>query len=210
MRVTVYIDGFNLYHAIDDLGQPYLKWLNLWRLAEKLAQGHGKLSRVIYCTAYRDRNPGKKARHRFYIDALKLVGVTPIFGHEADENLSCYACGHTWTVKREKATDLNLGLSLYEDALDDLFDVAFVLSADSDQAAAFAYVKRRFPAKKLFTVAPPGRPLSKHLYNLVDGKKVLKEKDIHEAIFPKIVFNADGTQQVTRPAEYDPVWEQGH
>lgn len=208
MRVTVYIDGFNLYHAVDDLGQPYLKWLNLWKLSEKLAQGHGNLDRVIYCTAYRDRNTGKKARHRFYIEALELVGVTSVFGHEANETLSCESCGHNWTVKREKATDLNLGLSLYEDAVDDLYDVAFVLSADSDQAAAFAFVKKRFPAKKIFTVAPPGRPLSKHLHAIADGKKDLKEKDIHAAIFGKIVFNADGTRQVTRPAEYDPVWEQ--
>ncbi|MFO1241201.1 MAG: hypothetical protein U1E64_12690 [Sphingomonadaceae bacterium] len=30
-RVIVYIDGFNLYHAIDDLGQPHLKWLTYVR-----------------------------------------------------------------------------------------------------------------------------------------------------------------------------------
>lgn len=32
-RVICYIDGFNLYHAIRDLKQPYLKWVNLWTLA---------------------------------------------------------------------------------------------------------------------------------------------------------------------------------
>jgi uncharacterized LabA/DUF88 family protein len=206
LRVSVYIDGFNLYHAVVDLDQPYLKWLNLWKLSERLASGHGKLDRVIYCTAWRDRDTGKKARHRFYVDALELVGVTPVFGHEADETLDCRACGSKWTVKREKATDLNLGLGLYQDALDDLYDVAFVLSADSDQAAAFAFVKKRFPQKKLFTVAPPGRPLSKHLYNLADGKKALIEKDLHAAIFGKEV--TDGKRIVTRPREYDPVWEQ--
>ena len=207
MRVTVYIDGFNLYHAVDDLGQPYLKWLNLWKLSERLARGHGKLDSVIYCTAWRDRDTGKKARHRFYVEALELVGVKSVFGHEADETVECRPCGNSWTVKREKATDLNLGLSLYEDALDDLYDIAFVVSADSDQAASFAFVKKRFPKKKLFTVAPPGRPLSKHLYNLADGKLALKEKDIHASIFPKDV--TDGQRIVTRPKEYDPVWEQG-
>ena len=42
-RIIAYIDGFNLYHAIDDIGKPdrrrpnaatlrkpHLKWLNLW------------------------------------------------------------------------------------------------------------------------------------------------------------------------------------
>ena len=29
VRAAFYIDGFNLYHAIDRMGQPHLKWLNL-------------------------------------------------------------------------------------------------------------------------------------------------------------------------------------
>ena len=28
-RVSVYIDGFNLYHAIDALNENHLKWLDL-------------------------------------------------------------------------------------------------------------------------------------------------------------------------------------
>ena len=206
LRASVYIDGFNLYHAIDDLGQPYLKWLDLWKMSDNLVKSHGRLDRVIYCTAYRDRDPGKKARHRFYLDALKLTGVTIVFGHEADERLECHSCGHTWIVKREKATDMNLGMSLYQDALDNLYDIAFIITADSDQAAAFSFVKKRFPEKTLFTVAPPKRPLSKHLLQLANGKKSLQEKDIHAAIFPQQV--TDGAAVVIRPKEYDPVWEQ--
>ena len=36
-RVACYVDGFNLYHAIDDLRKPHLKWVNLWALAESLS-----------------------------------------------------------------------------------------------------------------------------------------------------------------------------
>jgi hypothetical protein len=28
-RASFYVDGFNLYHAIDDLGDNTLKWLNV-------------------------------------------------------------------------------------------------------------------------------------------------------------------------------------
>jgi len=35
-NVIAYIDGFNLYHAIDELAQPHLKWLNLWALSSHL------------------------------------------------------------------------------------------------------------------------------------------------------------------------------
>jgi uncharacterized LabA/DUF88 family protein len=206
MRANVYIDGFNLYHAIDDLGQPYLKWLDLQKLSDSIVKGHGRIQDIIYCTAYRDRDQGKKARHRFYIDALKLVGVEPVFGHEANETLECHACNHKWTVKREKATDINLALRLYQDAERNRFDVAFVISADSDQAATFSFIKARWPDKQLFHVVPPGRDHSKHIKAHADGMKTLKEKDIHAAIFPRDV--TDGTRMVTRPKEYDPIWDQ--
>ena len=29
VRVAAYIDGFNLYHAIDQLGDPLLKWADI-------------------------------------------------------------------------------------------------------------------------------------------------------------------------------------
>ena len=34
MRVIGFIDGFNLYHAIDDLGQAHLKWVDLPKVCE--------------------------------------------------------------------------------------------------------------------------------------------------------------------------------
>jgi hypothetical protein len=35
-RVITYIDGFNLYHAVDDLKDQSLKWLDLWALSASL------------------------------------------------------------------------------------------------------------------------------------------------------------------------------
>ena len=34
LRVTVYVDGFNLYHAIEALADPILKWTDLRSLAQ--------------------------------------------------------------------------------------------------------------------------------------------------------------------------------
>ena len=36
-RAAFYIDGFNLYHAIDAYKRPYLKWLNLKALGRAIA-----------------------------------------------------------------------------------------------------------------------------------------------------------------------------
>jgi hypothetical protein len=206
VRGAVYIDGFNLYHAIDDLQQPYLKWVDLWSLGRRIIKGTADpLVKVVFCTAYRRGPEGKKSRHRAYLDALSLTGVVIEYGHEVHEPSSCPACGARWETPREKATDINLALRVYEDAHDDLFDVAFIVSADTDQAATFSYLKRRFPTKRFFTVAPPGRVLSQHLYNIANGKVVLKERDIHNAILPRDV--TDGMTVVSRPPEYTPPWE---
>lgn len=203
MRGAVYIDAFNMYHAIDDLGRPYLKWINLWKLGQTIAKGHAKpIVKVVFCTAYRRGDTGKKARHRCYVKALELVGVNCKFGHETMEPGECPDCGFNWETPREKATDINLALSVYEDALDDVFDVAFLVTADTDQAATFAFVKARFPQKRLIIVTPPGRALSKHLFALADGKIQLSERMLDEAVMPAFVTN--GVDGVDRPPEYAP------
>jgi hypothetical protein len=37
VRVTALIDGFNLYHTLDGLGQHHLNWLDLRALCEEFA-----------------------------------------------------------------------------------------------------------------------------------------------------------------------------
>ena len=39
IRVNAYVDGFNLYHAIDELGHNHLKWVNLRALCEQFLRG---------------------------------------------------------------------------------------------------------------------------------------------------------------------------
>jgi len=54
-RVKCFVDGFNLYHAILDLGKNFnhLKWLNLHKLAEAFIKPTQEvLESVFYFTAY--------------------------------------------------------------------------------------------------------------------------------------------------------------
>lgn len=48
----VYVDGFNLYHAIDELRQDSLKWLCLRQLAESILRPDENLKMVKYFSAY--------------------------------------------------------------------------------------------------------------------------------------------------------------
>jgi formylmethanofuran dehydrogenase subunit E len=63
-NVACYIDGFNLYHAIDSLGNERLKWLNLSKLASTFLRRDEQLVRVVYFTALLTIDPQKLQRHK--------------------------------------------------------------------------------------------------------------------------------------------------
>lgn len=77
-RVCCYVDGFNLYHAIDALGRPELKWLSLMALAKSFLGKNDSIISVTYFTAVMRWNPAKAQRHREYIAALAASGVEVI------------------------------------------------------------------------------------------------------------------------------------
>ena len=80
LRALIYVDGFNLYHALHDLNQPRLKWLSLHALAQKLIPSRsGHLVGVVYFSAFAThraaKNPGQFARHQTYVRALEATSV---------------------------------------------------------------------------------------------------------------------------------------
>lgn len=202
-RAVLYVDGFNLYHPICELGNTTLKWLNLWSLGERVCQDRQhSLVGVKYCTAFQKRNPDQLSRHKVYISALESVGVETIHGHyiHADSK-PCDDCGMVTNHLNEKQTDINLALSLFSDAMLDVFDVAYLLSADSDQAATGKYMRKFFPEKKLITVSPPNKPISDNVANYAHGKRRLNIDDISKCRFPNYVVK-EGQRPIVCPREY--------
>jgi len=58
IRVAAFVDGFNLYHAIRDLGRDHLQWLNLRMLCENFAPRPAlSLVDVFYFSAYATWRP---------------------------------------------------------------------------------------------------------------------------------------------------------
>jgi hypothetical protein len=112
LRAALYIDAFNFYHAIDELNQPHLKWLNLAALGERIIQrGKERLVKVRWFTALQPRAPeDKKQRHREYISALKHYNVTVHQGHFIFDKVDCHKCPHTWEKPQEKETDVSIAL----------------------------------------------------------------------------------------------------
>lgn len=206
VRGALYIDGFNLYHAVDELGVPHYKWCNFWKLAELVARGHAQeVTRVVFCTAYFKGDHGKRVRHEALVNAQEIMGVSTKLGHTTTEPMKCKSpnCGHKWDQPREKETDINLSLSLFSDACDNVYDVAFLLTADTDQAATISFFRNKFPNKKVINVIPPGRAPSQHLADLSHGRVKLTANHFDECALPEVIMK-DGFKTIYRPPEYAP------
>ena len=198
-RAIDYIDGFNLYHAIDDLGESHLKWLDLWSLSEKLIHPDQTLVTVKYFTAYATWRPESYRRHQRYVAALEACGVTPIIGRFKRKTVRCHAkCRQTYITHEEKETDVNIGVHLVADALRDRFDRALVISADTDLNSAVILARSEAPGKRVDLVAPPNRMgrNSAALFEVTKGR-------VRSSLLPAQIQRRDG-RVVERPKKYDP------
>jgi hypothetical protein len=202
-RAAFYVDGFNVYHSIAELKKPYLKWLNHWRLAELVAEAGDEIVKVTFCTAYHP-DFRKKVRHERYVKALENTAVTVLRGHYVHEDWDCRECGHEWKKPTEKQGDINVALAIFDDAYQDLFDHAYLVTADSDQAATAKLFKARFPNKRLYSVAPPGRSHSQHILAQTQHRKTITEDMLDLAVFVSVVPGVNGSAAVIRPFEYAP------
>jgi hypothetical protein len=201
-RAALYVDGFNLYHAIDDLDRPYLKWLDLSQLARVIAPRSQVIRKVVWCTAFRPQGRAQIARHQAYFDALKARGVTCMTGHFVVYADGCNACGHSWTVATEKQSDVNLALSVLDDAHENRFDVCYLMTTDGDHAATARFLKERFPEKKLVLVAPPGRKQNRAVLEWADAQVALEFDHLWRSLLPTVLNGPDGP--ILRPSTYDP------
>lgn len=209
-RAALYIDGFNLYHAINDLGEPFLKWCDLWRLGEIiLPSTTEKLVKAVYCSAFYPGDDKKKWRHKEYIAALKVKGVEVVLGHYIHEPQECRDCGRQWEKPTEKESDVNVALHLIRDGMHDRFDVAYLITADSDQAATVRMFKAEFPSKEFVTVAPPERNFSTSIDTLSHRRIALNRDHLDRCVMPEIVMG-NNKRAARRPREYAPPAEWVH
>lgn len=205
MRVACYVDGFNLYHSIDDLGMPHLKWVDLWALAQSLCRTGETLTKVAYFSAYATWRPDAYARHRQYVAALKYRNVECHMARFSAQTAKCLSCGTTWTRHEEKETDVHFSLTLLEDAIDNVFDRAIIISADSDHVPAVRRVRTRLPAKQMFAATPPGRHnKAREMLRACNSNTNITQGRVARCLFPQSVVDANGTVIATRPTNYAP------
>lgn len=156
-RVAFFIDGFNLYHAIDDAKLDKYKWFDLSKLAAAFTLSKDEIKVVYYFTAYATWMPEKHARHKIYVRALESKNVKIVFGEFKQRDKTCPKCNQSYKTFEEKETDVNIAIKLFQGAVLDLYDTAVIVSGDSDLVPSVEAVKETFPNKTIGVIIPIGR-----------------------------------------------------
>lgn len=200
-RVIGYIDGFNLYFGLKTKKWKKFYWLNIQELVKNMLKPDQSLIVTKYFTSRVFAPPDKLKRQGTYIEALETLKYFQIFyGHYQSNAKECRKCGNIEMVPSEKMTDVNIAVEMLADAYLDLFDIALLISADSDLIAPIQKIKQLFPNKKIVIAFPPAR-WSFSLSKIVDGYSHIGRKTLAKSIFPDKVTKKDGFV-LTKPVEW--------
>lgn len=203
-RAGFYYDGYNLYHAVKNIGLPHLKWLSYRGLSQKLLQSNESLEFVKMFSAIAGHIPQSAARHLIYSRALDAEGVIQVIGNFKECDRRCRKCQQIYKAHEEKESDVNLALHIFDDCSRGAIDVAYIITTDSDLAPAARMAKSRCPNIELVTVRPFNRRHSKAMVDECDRKSTISQQMIERSILPEHIFDSSGRFVCSRPVEYTP------
>jgi uncharacterized LabA/DUF88 family protein len=167
-RVSFFVDGFNLYHSLCSAlrkhpDQP-VKWLDLQSLLSSTLytlEGRCEMQDIYYFTAYAEhlsqKDPQKISRHKAYVRALTASGVKVVINHFKRKEVWDSFNGTQVTTHEEKETDVAIVCRVLRDAHLDLFDVAVVVSGDTDLRPLAETFREVYQGKALLFAFPYDR-----------------------------------------------------
>ncbi|MEM7810420.1 MAG: NYN domain-containing protein [Planctomycetota bacterium] len=214
-RTFVYIDGFNLYYGIRDAELRRFLWLDVLKLANSFMQKDRVLSRTKYFTARirgvnrRDTPDEAKAREssrlrqKTYLEAVQSLPATDVIeGHFLWKNAKCGSCNSPNVSAEEKLTDVNIASEMLCDAFLGRFDLAIVVSGDSDLSPPIERIRQHFPAKPVFVAFPPKRQ-SEQLKAVATSHFDIAEDRLRKCQFPDQLTLPSGVI-LNRPKKWAP------
>ena len=201
-RVIVYVDGFNLYYGLRSKTWKRYYWLDVVALGRNILKPYHDLVCVRYFTAWlKGANRAKRKRQRTYLEALEqLPQLSMHFGQYAKRIRECHGCGNKWETYEEKMSDVNVAITLLNDAHDDAFDTAVLVSRDSDLAGVVDSVLERFESKRVLVAYPPGA-MGTRLETSATSSFSINETMLRNSQLPNEVAKSDGFI-LKRPARW--------
>lgn len=209
-RVAVLIDGFNLYHSLEDAisegAPPSIKWLDLWSLSKHLfVPAFGKEAELIaldYCTSIQTNKRDASSRHKAYIRALSTFGSKVTYGQFKEKEIDCRAaCKMKFRIFVEKRTDVVVASKLLEHLFTDTADSVVVVSGDTDLVPAFELAKRLFKAKgKNIGIAFPYNRKNHEFFQYASPRFELKIEDYKKFRLSEKLFDERGREIFIPPS----------
>lgn len=166
MRTIVYIDAFNLYYGC--LRKTPFRWLDLDKFCRRLLPNND-IVKIKYFTARvaaRPGDPDQPLRQQLYLRALATIPQIEVyFGHYLSHEIFMPLANPPATGSRfvkvlkteEKGSDVNLATHLISDAYENAFEIAALISNDSDLLGPVKLVKERLH-KKVGILNPQKHP----------------------------------------------------
>lgn len=209
MRTIIYVDGFNLYYRALRYS-PQFKWLDIKSLASDILDDENVISSVKYYTARVSGRIDNDAprRQQIYFDALASIPeieivqgnflVTKPYAALAPAPQGGKSPFQPWpTVVRiikteEKGSDVNLGSHLVRDAFTDAFDVAVVITNDTDLVEPIRIVVEEVN-KPVGVICPAENPAN-DIVRVASFIRHISPNRLSRAQFPNPVIGVDGVE----------------
>lgn len=200
MKTNVYVDGFNLYYRCLR-GTPY-KWLDVSAVCRRVFPTH-QIHRIRYFTARvrgTENDPQKPQRQATYIRALKtipnlFVHYGRFLSHRRRMRLATPPPSGPQSVEvirtEEKGSDVNLATFLLVDGFQGDYDVAIVVSNDSDLEKPIQLIQEKLGLK--VDVLSPSKNPSWKLKEVARWYRRIWPSTLKACQFPPMLEDENGT-----------------
>ena len=208
MRTVVYFDAFNFYFGA--IKGTRFKWVDLGKLCSLLLPNN-QIDAIKYFTARvraQPHNPDQPLRQQTYWRALRTIPNLSIYeGHFLIHTVSMPLAQPPPAGSRfvevikveEKGSDVNLATQFLCDAFRNNFDVAVLITGDSDLLSPMRVVKEEI-GKRVGVLNPQTRPCKPLRDHATFYRQSIRAGVLAASQFPPILTDAHGT--FTKPASW--------
>jgi uncharacterized LabA/DUF88 family protein len=199
-RTIVYIDGFNCYYGC--LRNTPYRWLDLFGFSQSMLQKNDVVL-VKYFTALvrPTASDAKRIRQMKYLRALATLPAVRVYlgsfqSHVVRRPLADGKGSAEIIDTKEKGSDVNLATELLVDGFMNAYDVAAVVSNDSDLTAPIRAVRSLL--KKPVGIINPHQVQSVELRKCASFVKEVRTWALREKQLPSVLLDATG--EIHKPA----------
>jgi len=207
LKVGIYVDGFNLYYRA--LRRTKYKWLDIQKLALEMLDSGDSIEFIRYFTANvspRAGDEGAPARQEAYLRALRtLPNLTIHNGRFLPKTKTRplvsdpqqYVEVHD---TEEKGSDVNIASHLLNDAFRGRFDVALIMSQDTDLCEPLRMVKHDLKKTVGVVWSESNMPGKRHK-KVTDFIRHANSSVLKRCQFDDIVIGKGG-MKIKKPSEW--------